>query len=322
MSLRPTGIYRLGYVRLAIGPNDDLGAIRRFYGETLGLLPDERSSDTQALYRCWHEAHPYSLIFERGEARGLVEVGFEVANDSDLSELATRAGSAAAISVQDDPAVGPPGLLHSVAIEAPGPLRLRLYTALDGTPAYASGHAAPDWVTPPALRSTCAPLYLNHVGVTVPDPAATVHFLTDVLGFVVAERIVTDDREQLRSALLFRMTKDIGGQELAIFAGPRSAVHHVAFTKEDPGDILIDAQYLRAARVRLDPTGPTRQSYGKTFSLHFYDPLGLRLELCCGGRLTEVHPEFEAVVWTESHLDKALSFHDESVSAQFLAASY
>jgi catechol 2,3-dioxygenase len=322
MSLRPTGIYRLGYVRLAIGPDDDLGAIRRFYGGVVGLLPDERSSDTQVLYRCWHEAHPYSLIFEIGHARGLIEVGFEVANDTDLAKLEARARSGAANPVRSDHAIGLPGLFHSVAIEAPGPLRLRLYTALDETPAYVTGHAAPDWVTPPALRSTCAPLYLNHVGVTVPDPAATVGFLTDVLGFVVAEQIVSDDRQQLRSALLFRMAKDVGGQELAIFAGPRSAVHHVAFTKEDPGDILIDAQYLRAARVRLDPTGPTRQSYGKTFSLHFYDPLGLRLELCSGGRMTEVHPEFEAVVWTESHFDKALSFHDESVSAQFLVASY
>ena len=40
----------------------------------------------------------------------------------------------------------------------------------------------------------------------------------------------------------------------------------------------------REAGVDIDRYGPTRQSYGKTFSLHCLDPFGVRLELCAGAR--------------------------------------
>nr|ART38817.1 G336 [uncultured bacterium] len=73
--------------------------------------------------------------------------------------------------------------------------------------------------------------------------------------------------------------------------------------------------------MNIDIYGPTRQSYGKTFSLHFHDPFGVRLELCAGGRITEVHPEFEAVRWTESQLGKALSYFDRDLQAAFLQPS-
>ena len=146
-------------------------------------------------------------------------------------------------------------------------------------------------------------------------------FLTQALGFVISERIDSDDGQRLLSALVFRMQKEAGGQELAIFPGPAGRLHHIAFTKEDPNDILIDGQYLREAGVNIDIYGPTRQSYGKTFSLHFHDPFGVRLELCAGGRITEVHPEFEAVRWTESQLGKALSYFDRDLQAAFLQPS-
>jgi catechol 2,3-dioxygenase len=73
--------------------------------------------------------------------------------------------------------------------------------------------------------------------------------------------------------------------------------------------------------VNIDIYGPTRQSYGKTFSLHFHDPFGIRLELCSGGRITEVHPQFQSVRWTESQLGKALSYFDRDLRTEFLQPS-
>lgn len=323
-NLRPRGIIRLGYVHIEVDATD-LPDLRHFYCDTVGLVEQEvesevRCADPQRLFfRCWHEAHPCSFVIEAGRARRLVEIGFEVAEAEDLHVLARRIESSGSrVSCTTDTAL--PGVGESIGFEAPGGLAIRLYAPNAAKVAYLVGHVSPDWVTPRALRATTAPLYLNHVGVTVPDPQATVDFLTRVLDFRISERIESDDAQSLRSALLFRMSKDVGGQELAVFRGARIGLHHIAFTKEDPNDILIDGQYLAAARVHIDPMGPTRQPYGKTFSLHFYDPRGLRLELCSGGRVTEAHPEFEPVVWTESHLSKALSSHDESVSADFLNA--
>jgi catechol 2,3-dioxygenase len=137
---------------------------------------------------------------------------------------------------------------------------------------------------------------------------------------VVSERIEAADG-RLLSALLFRMSKEVGGQELALFPGPAGALHHIAFTREDPNDILVAGMYLREAGVDIDRYGPTRQSYGKTFSLHCRDPFGVRLELCAGGRVTEVHSEFEPVVWDEAELGKALSWYDRDLQSAFLEPS-
>jgi catechol 2,3-dioxygenase-like lactoylglutathione lyase family enzyme len=198
-----------------------------------------------------------------------------------------------------------------------GMLTLRLFEHMEQI-GYATGFDSPDWVVPKELRATPAPLFLNHVGITVPNPKQTVDFLTQHLGFYVSEKIVSDNGRQLLSALLFRMTKDVGGQELAIYPGEAGRLHQIAFTKEDANDILIDGQYLRNDRIDIDQYGPTRQSYGKTFSLHFYDPFGVRLELCSGGRITDPHPDFEPVVWTESNLKKALSYYDRDLNPRFL----
>jgi catechol 2,3-dioxygenase len=110
-------------------------------------------------------------------------------------------------------------------------------------------------------------------------------------------------------------------RDLVFAPGPADRLHHIAFTKEDPNDILLAGMYLREAGADIDRYGPTRQSYGKTFSLHCFDPFGARLELCAGGRVTEVHSEFEPVVWSESELPKALSWYDRDLQPAFLEPS-
>jgi len=317
MALRPHGIIRIAYVRLGLLATDIVQA-RSFYRDVMGLIEDPRSNAERLLLRCWHEAYPYSLVIERSVERGLLELGFEMADFGSLAAAARRLKATGAS--ESEPGAPLPGLGASVLCEVPGGLKIRLFAAVTDMPSYLGGHMGPDWVVPRELRATVAPLSLNHVGVTVPDPARTVDFLRSELGFAISERIESDDGRRLLSALMFRMSKDVGGQEIAIFRGDEARLHHIAFTKEDPNDILVDGQYLGEAKVRIDALGPTRQSYGRTFSLYFYDPLGIRLELCSGGRITEVHPEFEPVVWTESALSKALSFHDRQVSNTFLDA--
>lgn len=315
MTLKHRGIVRIGYVR--IGLNDpNLAKSRAFYRDQLGLL--ESLIETKRAYlRCWHEAYHHSLVIDESAANRLIEIGFQVRDQEDLGAF-TKALQTKGIKVTASPAGKPlKGLGKSIAFEIPGGQTLRLFENMEQI-GYYTGFDSPDWVVPKALRSTPAPLYLNHVGITVPNPEQTVDFLTKTLGFYVSEKIVSDDGKRLLSALLFRMTKDVGGQELAIYPGPAGRLHQIAFTKEDPGDILIDGQYLRNDRVDIDSYGPTRQSYGKTFSLHFHDPFGVRLELCCGGRITDPHPDFEPVIWTESNLKKALSYYDRDLNERFL----
>ncbi|WP_440940629.1 VOC family protein [Immundisolibacter sp.] len=317
MALKHGGIIRIAYVRLAL--NDSrLRQAQFFYCDSLGLVETFRQPDRLYL-RCWHEAFPYSLVLDEAPENRLVEIGFQVRDAGDLETL-EAAVNAAGVAVTRAPAGALTGMGESITFAVPGGPVLRLFAELPQI-GYMTGFDSPDWVTPRALRGTPAPFFLNHAGITVSDPQAAVDFLTGVLGFVVSERIDSDDGARLLSALLFRMSKEAGGQELALFPGPAGRLHHIAFTKEDPNDILIDGQYLREAGVNIDIYGPTRQSYGKTFSLHFHDPFGIRLELCSGGRITEVHPQFQPVRWTESQLGKALSYFDRDLRAEFLQPS-
>lgn len=318
MGLKRSGIVRLGYVRIGL-PDSRLTRTRDFYLGTLGLM-ETRVEPQRAYLRCWHESLHHSVVIEESDPGRLIEIGFQVAHADDLKSL-TEQLRARGVKVSAHAADADlRGIGRSIGFEIPGGQRLRLFEHMDQV-GYATGFDSPDWVVPRALRGTPAPIGLNHVGITVPDPGATVRFLTEALGFVVSEKIVSDNGRKLLSALLFRMNKDVGGQELAVYPGPAGRLHHIAFTKEDNTDILIDGQYLGNERVKMDAYGPTRQSYGKTFSLHFHDPFGVRLELCAGGRITEAHPEFEPVVWTESELTKALSWYDKYLNEGFLSPS-
>lgn len=313
MALRHRGIHRLGYVRLAVG---DFDAALGFATDTLGLVPDGDRGADRALLRCWREAQAYTYVLERGTP-GLVEIGFQVVDDADLTEAAGRV-RAASVEVTESAANDPlPDLGRSIAFTVPAGPVVRLF-ADQVTPGYPVGMKAVDWNVPKAIRGTQAVERLAHVAVTSPDPQAAIDFLTSVLDFGVSEMITTDDGAQTLSALLFRTTE---GQDLAIFPGAERRLHHVAFAKEDEVDILRDGTWLRQDGVKIDAYGPTRQSYGRTFSLYFYDAVGIRYELCSGGRFSELHPDYRPVRWTESNLDRALSFYDDIENKEFLTPS-
>lgn len=313
MALQHRGILRLGYVRLGL-QNPDPAV--EFYREHLGLLATEQTPG-RTTFRCWHESQRFTFVVERDEADRLREIAFEVRDRQDLEELAS-AVTAAGHDVQwADAEAELPGVGTSVSFSVPGGHRLRLAERIEQL-GYPTGHQSPDWNVPREVRAAVAPMFLLHVGITVPDPQATVNFLIDVLGFQVSEVVrPDDDPSRVLSALLFRTTN---GQDLAVFPGPEGGLHHVGFMVEDESDVMRTAGYLVEERLKMDLYGTTLQPYGNTFSLYVKDPAGVRLELFSGGRYTELHPEFQPVEWTESALPMALAFLDSADNKEFLEA--
>lgn len=318
MALKHAGVGRIGYVWIAVN-DPGLRQSRAFYAGELGLLETSGEGD-RATFRCWHESFLYSLIVEHRDVPGLVEVGFQVRSAGDLDRFRTRVETAGALV---DDAAPPPGIGRSISFQVPAGPRLRLFDQMQ-QPGYVTGFESPHWITPKALRGTPAPLHLNHVAFTSPDPARCSQFLVGALDFFVSEKVVDADGRVV-SAMLFRMPKNVGGQELTVFPAPAGSdavrLHHIAFSKEDSSDILLDGVNLRSDGVELDALGPTRQPYGNTFSLHFRDPSGVRLELCSGGRMTEPHPDYQPVLWSAQNLSRALSYYDEHDAAGFLQPS-
>jgi catechol 2,3-dioxygenase len=313
MGLEHRGILRIGYVRLGL---TDLGAAEAFYRDRLGLLVTERATDRVYL-RCWHEPFRYTLVLEETDTNRLIEIGLEVRDTADLDDLADRLNTHGLSYTREGSGDAPLGIADSLVMTAPSGHRLRVVPPL-AEPGYITGYASPDWNVPKPLRATPAPFFLGHVALTAPDVPTAVRFFRDVLGFGVSEAIQRPDGQYL-SALLYRTTN---GQDLALFPGPAGGLHHVAFVKMDETDILTAGEYLAEEGVRIDRYGPTVQPYGKTFSLYFFDPFGTRLEFFSGGRYTELHPEFQPVIWTEARLQKALSFHDSFLNEEFLQPSF
>ncbi|HAC33841.1 MAG TPA: hypothetical protein DCF45_04905 [Gammaproteobacteria bacterium] len=314
MGLKHRGILRIAYVRLGLNDNR-LAQARNFYRDRFGMLESLRDTE-RAYLRCWHETFQYNLVLEQSEQHQLIEIGFQVRDDDDLEQLASAVEATGCEVEQCSPGEPLKGMGRSIAFTIPGGQRLRLAADFDQS-GYVTGFESPDWVTPRELRGTAAPMFLNHVGLTSNDPAATLKFLTKTLGFFISEQIVNESGDVV-SGLAYRMSRDVGGQELAVFPGENGHLHHIAFSKEDPNDIMVIGQYLREDGINIDTYGPTRQPYGNTFSIHFFDDFGIRLELCCGGRLLDAHPETESVIWTEAALSKALSYYDADVNPGFL----
>ncbi|WP_342661407.1 VOC family protein [Rhodococcus ruber] len=246
-----------------------------------------------------------------------MEISFQVRDDADLDSAAQRVRDAGVIveTVEKDKVLVDLGRSISFVVPAGPAVRLFADTAVTGP---AQGWKAPHWNIPKTLRGTPAPMNLGHVAFCSPDPEVAVTFLTEVLDFGISETISSDDGRKLLSALLYRSNY---GQDLAIFPGAQARLHHVAFLQYDESAVVRDAAWLHEDGARIDAWGPTRQSYGRTMSLHFQDPSGTRLELFAGGRFTELHPGFQPVRWTESHLAKALSFYDRAANSDFLEPS-
>lgn len=317
MALIHRGIQRIGYVWIAV--NDPrLTKSREFYTNEVGLLA-MGVEPNRAFFRCWHEPYQFSLVIEHRAEPGLVEIGFQVRDGVDLGTFAKRINHAGLATEHAVAGEILNGMGQSLAFQTPAGPRLRLFDEI-AQPGYVTGYDSPDWVVPKALRGTPAPLHFNHVGFTTPDPARCADFLAKVLDFHTSEKIVGEQGE-LVSSLMYRMTKNVGGQELAIFPGSETRLHHIAFSKEDASDILADGVHLRSDGVDIDLLGPVRQPYGNTFSLYFRDPSGVRLALCSGGRITEPHPDFKPVVWSRVNMKKALSYYDEEVGEEFLQPS-
>lgn len=313
MGVEHRGILRVAYVWIGL---NDLKKASRFYRETLGLV--ETAGERERVYlRCWHEPFHHSLILEQTAENRLVEIGLEVRDGQDLDALQGKL-AARGIPVEraeSDSVIK--GIGRSISFHIPGGHRFRVFDSMEEV-GYVTGYASPDWNVPRALRGTPAPLFLGHVGITAPHPEETIRFLQEALEFQISEWIKAGDNGSPMSALLFRTTN---GQDIAVFPGKEAGLHHIAFVKLDETDILNDSTFLVEDGVKIDLYGLTLQSYGKTYSLYLYDPFGVRLELFSGGRFSELHPEYQPVVWTESQLKKALSYYDNFLNEDFLKAS-
>ena len=183
-------VIRLGYVHLRV---TDLEESRNHYSNTLGM--EVVAEEPGKLYlKCWDEWDHHSLVLEEGGV-GLVKLGYKVENPDDMTTTrrAQQFGcTTGRFSAGENLTVG-----DGVRITLPSEHIIELYTDMEyaGTEA---GAINPE-VLPRNLRGV-GTHWIDHVLMPVEDPGLIERFLSEVLDFYTAERVVTSIDEPDSSA--------------------------------------------------------------------------------------------------------------------------
>jgi catechol 2,3-dioxygenase len=299
------GILRLSHLELRVA---DLELAAAYYTEVLGLLEVARDPEHVHL-ACWDEHDHHSLVLRAGPDGGLEHVSFKVERAADLEELeaAARVHGCATRRLAAGEETGQGA---AVRIHAPSGHQVELVHALDRTGGLLPGTNPPP--EPPGLLGIHPPR-LDHAHLTAEDVPAAAAFFTGVLGFRVAERLVTAGGGLLGCWLERSHT----ACDVAITRGPSGGLHHLAWWVDDWDQLRRAADVLAYNGVHIE-NGPTRQGIGRSLGVHFFDPFGNRNEVCTGGYRRD--PDDEPVTWTEEEIGRAFFHYRGQLDPRFLAA--
>ncbi|TFF42588.1 catechol 2,3-dioxygenase [Pseudomonas sp. RIT623] len=309
------GILRVGHVDLKVG---DLDQALHHYVNIIGLSETSRDAHGRVYLKAWDEWDAYSLVLSPAGGPGLNHIAYKVEHDNDLNVLAEKIGShGVEVSWNAE------GYLHqcgrSIGFDLPSGHRMYLYAekAFIGK---AVGTLNPEpW--PDGLLGAGVH-WLDHVMLTCPvdenrginTVVTTTDFLMQVLGFNLAEQVVTDDEGKNQFATwLFRGTK---AHDLALGAGGGTGLHHIAFYLEDWNAVLRGADILGKHKVPMDVT-PQRHAITRGQTTYFFDPSGNRNEMFAGmGYFAQ--PDMPTITWLAKDIWRGIFFHDGTPRPDFL----
>src|SRR5947209_650550 len=109
------GVLRPGYIQIRV---TDLDAAVTHYVDRIGLHQVGREPDGRVYLRAWDEFDHHSVILRPADAPGMDYVGFKVASEDELDNLASRI-EASGTGVREIPAGDQPGLGRRLSFVVP-----------------------------------------------------------------------------------------------------------------------------------------------------------------------------------------------------------
>src|SRR6476646_9796166 len=274
-------VIRLGYVHLRV---TDLEESRNHYSNTLGM--EVVATEPGKLYlKCWDEWDHHSLVLEEGGV-GLVKLGYKVENPDAMTEFEQRAQqfgvTTGRFSAVENLTVG-----EGVRITLPSEHNIELYTEMEyaGTETGAINPEA--W--PRNVRGV-GTHWIDHALMPCEDPGLNERFLSEVLDFKTAERVVTSMEEP--EVIGTWMSCGESPHDIAFIKGPNGKLHHFAYHLEDWSAILKAGDIFAMDDVPID-IGPTRHGITRGTTTYFFDPSGNRNEVFAGLGYAEGLPDHQ-----------------------------
>jgi catechol 2,3-dioxygenase len=299
-----SAVIRLGYVHVRV---TDLEESRNHYSNTLGMEVVHEEPGKLWL-KCWDEWDHHSLVIEEGGV-GLVKLGYKVEDLDALADFERRAQqfgvTLGRFSAGENLKVG-----DGVRITLPSEHTLELYTDMEfaGTETGAINPEA--W--PRHVRGV-GTHWIDHALIAVEDPGTVERFMTEVLDFRAAERVVASmEHPEIIGSW---MTCGESPHDLAFIKGPNNKLHHFAYHLEDWGAILRAGDIFSMDDVPID-IGPTRHGITRGTTIYFFDPAGNRNEVFAGLGY-RVHHDFPTINWTVDQLAKGIFYHARELNDAF-----
>lgn len=265
---------------------------RSFFVDLMGMDEVGRSGDSVYLHT-WDDYERFTIKLTAHSTSGIGRTYLRTAGPAALQRRvsALQEGGDAGRWVEDELGLGPIYLT-----EDPDGHAIGLYWE---TERY---QPPPDLA--PSLKNQAAKFpgrganvrRLDHVNYLAVDIPGTSSFLSNHLGAMLTEQILSEDGPP--AAIWYTLSDKTYDLVYTVDrTGTPGRLHHIALATDTREDIL------RAADVCLDngihiETGPHKHAIQQTFFLYVWEPGGNRIELCNAGARLMLAPDWPVVSWT------------------------
>lgn len=300
------GVMRPGHVQIRVL---DLDEAVNHYVDLLGLIEVDRDDQGRVYLKAWTEVDKFSVVLREADQPGMDFMGFKC-----LSEEVVDQRRAELIEfgceVEDIPADELKDCGRRVRFVSPSGHRFELFATKQQTGKWGVGNHNPDaW--PRGLKGMKANRF-DHCLLYGPELDRTLDLFRDVLGFDLAEQVVTPEGKRVAQFL----TCSMKAHDVAFIDHPEPGrFHHASFFLETWNDVLRAADLISMTDTSID-IGPTRHGLTHGQTIYFFDPSGNRNEVFAGGDY--YYPDHEPVTWDAGDLGKAIFYHDRQLNERFL----
>jgi catechol 2,3-dioxygenase len=303
-----TGVLRPGHAQVRVL---NLEESVKFYRDVMGMVETGRDNQGRVYFKCWDERDHNSYIIREAETPGIDFFAFKVLDAATLDKLEADL-NAYGLATQRIPAGELLETGERVRFELPSGHQLELYaekTAVgNGLPSVNPG----PWI--PEQEKGIRPVRLDHALLYGPNVAEVQKIFTEVLGFYLVERVLTEDGTQ-NAAIWLSCSHKVHDIAFAEYPEP-GKLHHCSFLLESWEQVLRAGDIMSMNEVNVD-IGPTRHGITRGCTIYAWDPSGNRFETFMGGY--QPYPDWEPLTWTFDHFGQGLDYPQRKMHETFLS---
>jgi catechol 2,3-dioxygenase len=309
-----TGVLRPGHVAIRVL---EMGPALKHYVQVLGLNEVARDKKGRVFLKAWDEHDHHSVVLREAPEAGMDYMGWKVDSPATLKKLAAEVEkSKLCQDLEWVPAGEHPETGERFRFTIPTGHVMELYAEKKyvGNACGTDGdNINPDpW--PDGLHGA-APSRFDHCLLYGDDLDGTVKLFREVLGFSMAEQVVTKaDPSFIIGAFLTCSNK---AHDVAFIRQPvKGKFHHASFLLGSWEQVLKAGDIFSRNKTSID-LGPTRHGITRGETIYFFDPSGNRNEVFAGGY--HHYPDRPAITWYDETLGPAIFYHDRKLNEAFLS---